>query len=493
MLLARLLTLRSFRSRPLRSFLSTSGIVLGVAGMLAISIANMTAMESIAQLFRDTSGNSSLIITAADASEQGFSERIIRQLSKGEGIDSAVPSIQIKTVLADDMPPTKTDVSFFGTTMGGLFLYGIDPALETKARIYEVVDGDFLEPTRPDAYEVVLVQSFADENNIEVAENIEILTPYGIERLQVVGLIAKEGLGRVNNGAFGVIPLKTAQTLFDRQDELDQIDVVVDAKTGTGSAIERLRLHLQTLLGSDYSIVYPAAQGKRMTQMLGNYQIGLNFLSGVALFVGVFLIYNAFSMNVVERTREWGMLRTIGMTRRQVTNQVLGEAAILGTVGSLLGVGFGIVLASGLTRVMEAILGLELGNIKITGGSLAASLSVGMFVTLLAATIPAWQAGRISPMDALRIRGTHRGGWLIQQGWKLGIVLLTISTFLLISNPFPYDVQFRLGSLTVFFLFFGGTLLIPVSIGAWEWAARPFIRFMYGNCGRLGSGNIHRG
>ena len=74
-----------------------------------------------------------------------------------------------------------------------------------------------------------------------------------------------------------------------------------------------------------------------MTQMLQNYQIGLNFISGIALFVGAFLIYNAFAMTVVERTREFGMLRTIGMTRRQVTGQVLLEAIVLGVIGSAAG------------------------------------------------------------------------------------------------------------------------------------------------------------
>ncbi len=81
--------------------------------------------------------------------------------------------------------------------------------------------------------------------------------------------------------------------------------------------------------------------------MLGSYQIGLNFLSGMALFVGAFLIYNAFSMTVVERTREFGMLRTVGMTRRQITWQVLIEAGILGIIGSILGVGLGVLLARG--------------------------------------------------------------------------------------------------------------------------------------------------
>ena len=74
----------------------------------------------------------------------------------------------------------------------------------------------------------------------------------------------------------------------------------------------------------------------------------------------------------------------------------------------------------------------------------------------------------------------------------MGIVLLLISTVILVANPFPYDVQFRLGSMTVVFLFFGGTLLIPGSVGLWERLTRPLMRGLYGTAGQLGSANIQR-
>jgi putative ABC transport system permease protein len=120
------------------------------------------------------------------------------------------------------------------------------------------------------------------------------------------------------------------------------------------------------------------------------------------------------------------------------------------------------------------------------------SLFVGISVTLVAALIPAWQAGRISPLEALRVRGMRKEGWLLNQGWKLGILLLLVAIIILIVNPFPYDTQFRFGSITVVFLFFGGTLLIPSSVGAWERLVRPLVHRLYGAAGRLGSSNIQR-
>lgn len=176
----------------------------------------------------------------------------------------------------------------------------------------------------------------------------------------------------------------------------------------TNQSLEKIKNLLQTRLGKEFLVTYPANQGKRMTQMLQNYQIGLNFMSGIALFVGAFLIYNAFAMTVVERTREFGMLRTIGMTRGQVTSQMLFEAIVLGIGGSILGIGLGMILARGLSALMGVILNQSLQAIQFPLSSIVTSFVIGVVVTLLAAGIPAWQAGRISPMEALRIRGKSR-------------------------------------------------------------------------------------
>lgn len=70
--------------------------------------------------------------------------------------------------------------------------------------------------------------------------------------------------------------------------------------------------------------------------------------------------------------------------------------------------------------------------------------------------------------------------------------LLGVSTVLLIANLFPYDVQFRLGSLTVFGLFSGATLLIPGTVAAWERLTRPALKFIYGASGSLGGRNVQR-
>ena len=479
------------RSRSMRFLLSTFGIVLGVAGMLSIRATNQTALNSILSLFESTSGRAKLTISNASAEEGGFSEKTLNKVINLQGVLVANPLVIENTDLANKEAADQLDISFFGASGGGLLLHGIVPQLELQTRDYTLKEGQFLSDDLKKR-EVVLVESFAEDENIQVGEIIKIITPNGTKELKVVGLIAREGPGKTNNGSFGVIPLKSAQELFNRSNNLDQIDIVPVNPNPSTDELSQLRISIAQQVGDDYAVTYPSGQGERMTQMLQNYQIGLNFMSGVALFVGAFLIYNAFAMTVVERTREFGMLRTIGMTRRQVISQVLVEAVFLGILGSALGVGLGIFLARGLTSLMETLMNQELGIVQIATNDMIFSTSIGVGVTLLAALIPALQAGRISPIEALRVRGKSQEGWLIRYGWTLGIILLGGSVALLIINPFPYDVQFRLGSIAVFGLFTGATLLIPVTVGIWEFISRPIMKLLYGSSGSLGSRNVQR-
>jgi len=471
--------------------LSTFGIILGVAAILGIRVTNQNALEAVKQLFENTTGKTDLIVVSTDADESGFSERTLSQLERMAEIEYAVPSLQIMTAPADSASSDVMGMSFFGMDTGGLQLYGIDPELDGQVRIYELMDGRFLSPVL-DEQEIVLVDAFAKENEITVGDTIEIITEIGIEELTVVGLIEKKGAGQLNNGAFGVLPIETAQKFFYSEGDINQIDLVLRTNNSGSDELDQAKLDIQTKLGDDYSVVYPAAQGQRMTQMLSNYQIGLNFLSAMALFVGAFLVYNSFSMSVVERTREFGMLRTTGMTKGQIIRLIISEALVLGVIGSLLGALLGVFLARGLSAVMGALLSQEMTQIYAQQGILITSVIIGIVVAVISAMIPALQAGRISPMEALRIRTKTRHGWLLEKGWIPGLILLIVSAVILVLNPFPYDPQFRMGSMVVVFLFLGGTLSIPASVGFWERILKPLTTLIFGRSGVIGSSNIQR-
>lgn len=474
----------------MRTVLTTLGVVLGVAVILAIRITNRSTMESVGAVFTAASGKAHLVVGASSTSDEGFSESTLRRVANVAGIETVVPSLQARTLLADEGPASPMDISMLGTGAEGLLIYGIDPALDLKAREYQIVTGRFLSDD-PDAYEIVLVEDYAAEEQIQVGDDIEIVTAERVETLRVVGLMDKEGPGRLNNGAFGVIPLRAAQEIFSRLGDLDQIDIVATPEVANGPGLDQLKAGLEAQLDADYAVTYPAARGKRVTQMLDGYQMGLNFFSVIALFVGGFLIYNAFSMTVVERTREIGMLRTVGMTRAQVIVHVLTQAVILGIVGSALGIGAGLLLSKGLIRGMELLLAQEVKQVTVPLDGLIVSMAVGLLVTLVAATLPAWQAGRIAPLEALRSRSRSDGGWLVRRGWIGGVVLLGLSYLIQYHIDLPPSAD-SLSHFVTLGLLLGGTLLIPVSVGIWERVTRPGIGRLYGSEGQLGSRNARR-
>ncbi|MEJ2487728.1 MAG: ABC transporter permease [Anaerolineales bacterium] len=432
----RYITLRSMRARSRRYLLSGFGIVIGVATMLSIGIANKAALDSIVILFESTSGKAQLMVTSSNDENTGFSQSLKQTVENFAAIKSASAIISEFTILSDDAP-TEFTFGILGTSTEGLLLNGIEPTTDQVIRDYTITEGQFIDGNHT-GYQVILVDKYAENKSIEVGDWIGILTPNGVVQVEVLGLIAREGPGQTNNGAFGVLHLEVMQELFNREGIIDQIDILTFNANPTESELGQLKNDLQDRLGDNYSINFPSARGDRMNQMLQSYQIGLNFMSGVA-----------------------GLL-------------------------------VGIVLARGMTQLMEVILNQSLAGVEVPVENLISSWLIGILVTFLAAGIPAWQAGRISPMEALHVRGKTSEGWLIRTGWKFGLVLFVFSAILLIINPFPYDVQFRLGSMTVFGLFGGATMLIPSSIGIWERSSRPVLHLLFGSSGELGSRNVQR-
>ena len=121
------------------------------------------------------------------------------------------------------------------------------------------------------------------------------------------------------------------------------------------------------------------------------------------MFVGGFLIFNTFSITVVQRTREFAMLRTLGASSRQVLGAVITEATLIGLLASALGIagGYGFVQ---IVKLMFEASGFELPvtGLKLTTQSVVIPVLVGMGATLISALIPAVRATRVAPLEALR-------------------------------------------------------------------------------------------
>jgi putative ABC transport system permease protein len=471
------LALRNVRTRPSRTLLTAAGIILGVAVVVGISIANQSIYAGFEALFADVAGAAHLTVQTASSNEDGFDQRLLEQVRGVEGVSLAVPSTANDTML------------LLGDREIALTVYGVDPETDARVRPYRMVKGNFLSAARQ--YTAIIVEDLSTEHGLEVGENMTLLGAEGPEQVLVVGIMAKEGPAR---RAQIVVPLTASQDIFARRGRIDAIDIIAEeAIAQSASTLDRLKATLQDKVGVSYEVLYPAARAKTITEALEGISLGLSFFAATALFGGAYLIFNTFSMTVVERMREIGMLRAVGATKGQNFRLILTEAFILGLAGSLLGVLFGLLLSVAMTHVLSAPFGLTEWTFSVPPGGIVAGLVVGMVVTIGGALIPAIRASRISPIEALAVRGTSRkAGWLIRHGWKVGLALVLLSesaSFI----PIPEDVaQMGFHQMTFLLLMAGVTLLVPLVTRLLERLARPVIALIYGTEGRIGGSNVNR-
>jgi putative ABC transport system permease protein len=284
--------------------------------------------------------------------------------------------------------------------------------------------------------------------------------------------------------------LPTAQKLFDREHEYDTIYVKADA----GVDPAQLAARVSAVLPRGYESITAASAASQQQQQVSE---GLGFLRTfflifgfVALFVGAFIIFNMFNIVVSQRTRELALFRALGASRRQVRTSVLLESIAVGLIGSILGIGLGVVLAFGLKALLGA-LGLKLPPtaLAIETRTIVVSLIVGIGVTVVAAWIPSRRASRVAPIEALRESSTPDssirrraiiGGVVL----ALGIAAISAALFGGASNP---GALVGLGAALTFL---GVATLSPLfARGLAAIIGRPFRRTA---TGRLGDENAKR-
>lgn len=445
--------------------------------MLAVSIMSASTTQSLKDFFAQTSGRANLTVSDAGKSGEGFAERALQRIQVFEGVVDAVGITNNRASLVTQENKLVT-----------LLVAGINPDVDRRMRTYTVVDGRFL--ARHDkSQNILLVAKFAADHSIALGDSVVLRLANGSdEKFKVIGLLADEGAGHLNGGSIGFVNLDVADTVFERGGRLDQIDLVASPEIANSPArLNELKDKLQKMLGDNYVVAYPASTGESISQALSGLNLGLGVFSVIALFVGMLLIYNTFAMTVAERTHEIGMLRSIGATKRQVLALVLGEAAFLGVIGALLGVIGGLILSIPLVKFMGMLLHISLDTFSIPTGGLIQAVVIGLVTTLIAAFLPAWQASRISPTEALRARAGGREGLLLKHGWKAGLVLIALAVI-----DGTGLVRIFQGAQFFMATFLGAILLMPNIILWLEQRGRGIISAIYGPVGQLGSRNLAR-
>lgn len=391
-------TLKSLLSRKLRLVLSALAVVLGVMFVSGSFVLTDTLQRSFTDLFSSAFAN--VDVSVSPKAEKGkqpepLTPQAISDVKSVPGVASAVGDVQgsARPIGKNGKVITTSGSPRFGFNWTGT---GQEKIREGKA------------PAADD--EVVLGGYLATTGGFKVGDDIALLTLEPKKTFKVTGIYeyagGRDSLGGELSVAF-TEPV-AQQLLLGKKDVFS--GVTVTAAQGTSD--DALRDAVAAKLGSGYDVKTGAVLAKEQADQINE---GLKFFNyvllgfaGIALFVGIFIILNTFSIIVAQRTRELALLRSMGASRGQVIGSVVLEALVIGLIASIVGLGAGIGIGALLAKIFSSVGGtnLQLAGIGVPSSAVISSFAVGMIVTVIAAVMPALRASRIAPVAAMREAAT---------------------------------------------------------------------------------------
>ncbi len=393
MILLRLISWPYFRKHVLRTMLTIGGIVLGVAVFVGMHAANESVLFGFNQTVDRIAGKTELQVNAG---ETGFNEEILEKVQSAASVAVAVPVIE-----------AVVDPRIRGE--GSLLVLGVDMTGDRSLRDYDLESGDeaviddplvFL--AQPDS--IILTKEFAGKNGFVVNGQIPLGTALGDRRFTVRGIMKSSGLASAFGGNLAIMDVYAAQMMFGRGRTFDRIDIAI----APGRTIAEAQEELTQLLGPGFQIDPPSGRGQQFEAMTAAYSTSVNISSLFALFIGMFIIYNAFAIAVTQRRAEIGVLRALGATRQQVRSLFLVESAVTGIIGSIGGVLFGLLIARAIAATIGNLISDVYGvaqhaeAVATDPRLLGLAFIIGIATSVIAAWIPARQAARVDPVQALQ-------------------------------------------------------------------------------------------
>ncbi|WP_406187591.1 FtsX-like permease family protein [Streptomyces sp. NBC_01006] len=384
--------------------LSAVAVLLSVAFVCGTLVFTDTMNTTFDKLFGVTSANVTVTPKAAEGGEDNpnrgkpevLSASAVEQVGKAEGVKSAegaVVSMSVTVVNAKN--------ENMGSTTGAPTIAGNWNDNELKSM--KITSGQA--PRGPT--EMMVDADTAKKHHLKLGDELRTIAITGDIRAKISGIATFT----VTNPGAAIVYFDTAtaqEKLLGGPGLFTHVNVT--AKDGVSDT--QLKANVAKAVGADtYKLQTAKEAADANRKDVGSFLDVMKYVmlgfAGIAFLVGIFLIFNTFSMLVAQRTREIGLMRAIGADSGQVLKSVIVEAFLLGLVGSILGVGAGVGLAVGLMQLMGQMgMHLSTDDLTIAWTTPVVGLVLGIIVTVVSAFIPARRAGKVSPMAALRDAGT---------------------------------------------------------------------------------------
>ena len=435
--------------RPLQSLFLILGVAIGVAMIVAIDLANGSATRAFALGTETVTGRATHQIVGGPS---GLDEQIYTSLRRDLGYRSSAPVVEsyVTAVELDSQP---------------MRLLGIDPFADSPFRSYlgagdaTIGTTNFLGDLMVRPNTMLLSTDVATRYNLQTGDRVTIRIAGRTTQLEIIGLLSPaDDLSRRALQGLLITDISTAQEVLGQLGRLARIDLIIP-EANTEADLQRIA----TILPPAVRIETAAARGGTVNEMTAAFGLNLTALSLLALVVGMFLIYNTVTFSVVQRRPVLGSLRALGMTRREIYALILVEAGLLGLIGTLLGLGLGVVLGRGAVQLVTQTINdlffvVAVREIDIPIFTLVKGAVIGVCAALLGAAIPAYEATSVPPAGALkRSNVEERARRAIPWVSAGAIILLLIGAALLIP-----DWNLIVAFAGLFAVILGGALLTPL-------------------------------
>lgn len=456
-LLVRALVVGYARTNLLRALATVVAVALGVAASYAIDLANGTAIDSFSRSVDVIANHVNLQVFGIG---RGFDERALLRVQTLDGVESASPVVE------------------------GELVAGVHRSDPLSGEIVRVLGVDLTRASVPESARTSQRTSqtfdlyrFIDRGGILVSDRIaraydaaegKTLHAYAGARpiaLPVMGVMPRNAAGVDSSVAF--VDVATAQELFGSIGHLSRIDLVVDP-----ARLDEVRARVARVLPPDARVVEPRTRLGEIRRMLASFSMNLGALADVALLVGMYLIYNAVAISVVQRKSEIGTLRALGARRMQLFATFVFEGASYGFIGGLVGLALGLALArfsvaAVQTTVSTLYIGSHADAVVFSWFATLKALLLGVVLATVSAAVPAFEAASTAPARTMRSGGGFERRIPGFNRWTAfaGAVLLTAAFFAAKLPAWHGDVPlfgYIAGVLTIA----GASLLAPTLLAA---------------------------
>jgi len=454
---------RSLVERRARSLLTIVGIALGVGVLFATLITNVGIERSSERTVRDIVGRADLRLSALG--EAGLDSATLAATATTPGVAVVSPELQQRTYLQREPGAAAAGYEDPVTVLG------IDPPAYGRLHDLSIVAGAPLATS--DEPSVLITRHLAQATGLAPGDRLTMLGSgaAGPVTYRIVGIVAGDGPIVGALGRTVIIPIETARRLLG-QEGATRADLGLAPGASVASVSAALE---QRLTRQPYVLSAPSDLAASLRASAADFQATSALLAAIALFVGAFLIFNTLSMTVAERVREVGLLRAAGTTRRQVNGLILLQATVLGLAGSILGLGAGAAIALGSAAAVGSAGDVPLAGLDVTPAGVGLAIVTGLLVTLAAAIEPAWRAGRISPVEALKARLDPASGLQARLRW-LVVVFVAVAIAGVVAWPRSQAETGLVRPLAVYGILLVGTILTPFLLGPLgRIAGLPFI------------------